>query len=63
MYHLLVNVTLTSDLVSRISMESGAYLLCFLGRNSKFGMWMHLGMAECHIPFWGLCDLDHLTIF
>ena len=21
------------------------------GRNSKFGVWIHLGMAECRIPF------------
>ena len=28
------------------------------GRNSKFGVWMHLGMAECRIPFSGHCDLD-----
>ena len=33
-----------------------SYIL--LGRNSKFGVWMHLGMAECHIPFSGHCDLD-----
>ena len=28
------------------------------GRNSKFGVWMHLGMAECRVPFSGHCDLD-----
>ena len=28
------------------------------GKNSKFGVWMHLGMAERCIPFSGLCDLD-----
>ena len=27
-------------------------------RNSKFGMWMHLGMPECHKLFLGHCDLD-----
>ena len=32
-----------------------SYIL--LGRNSKFGVWMHLGMAECHIPFSGHCEL------
>ena len=21
-------------------------------------MWMHLGIAECHVPFSGHCDLD-----
>ena len=30
----------------------------FWGRNSKFGVWMHLGMAECRIPFSGRSDLD-----
>ena len=29
---------------------------------SKFGVWMHLEMVECHIPFLGHCDLD-LTSF
>ena len=24
----------------------------FKGRNPKFGVWMHLLMPECHIPFW-----------
>ena len=28
------------------------------GRNFKLGVWMHLGMAECRIPFSGHCDLD-----
>ena len=28
------------------------------GRNSKFDVWMHLGMAECRVQFSGYCDLD-----
>ena len=36
---------------------SRAYLLYFLGRNSKLGVWMHLGMTECCVPFSGHCDL------
>ena len=28
------------------------------GRNSKFAVWMHLGMAKCRVPFLGHCDLD-----
>ena len=28
------------------------------GRNSKFGVWMHLGMAECRVPFSGHCDIN-----
>ena len=28
------------------------------GRNSKFGVYMHLGMGECHLSFSGHCDLD-----
>ena len=28
------------------------------GRNSKFGVWMHLGMTECRVTFSGHCDLD-----
>ena len=26
------------------------------GRNPTFGVWMHLGMAKCRLPFWGHCD-------
>ena len=29
----------------------------FWYRNSKFGVWIHLGMAECRVPFLGHCDL------
>ena len=28
------------------------------GRNSKYDVWMHLGMLECSISFSGHCDLD-----
>ena len=30
----------------------------FLGRNPKFRVWMHLGMAECRVLFFGYFDLD-----
>ena len=33
-----------------------SYIL--LGRKSKFGVWIHLGMSECRVPFSGHCDLD-----
>ena len=52
-----VTVTLTSDLVLRFFVF-GAYLLYSLSRNSKFGVYMHLGMVESHILFSGHCDLD-----
>ena len=28
------------------------------GRNSKFGVWMHLWMVICCLPLWGHCYLD-----
>ena len=28
------------------------------GRNPKFGVWMHLGMAECRVQLSGHCDLE-----
>ena len=28
-----------------------SYIL--LGRNSNFGVWMHLGVTECRVPFSG----------
>ena len=31
--------------------------------NTKFGVFVHLGMAECHIPFSGHCDLVLRSIF
>ena len=52
-----VNVTLTSDLVLRI-IVSRAYLLYSLSEEFQIGVWMHLGIAECHVPFLGHCDLD-----
>ena len=69
-YHFRVTVTLTSDLVFivikcpsvRPSVRPAScpvhisYTLW--GRNSKFDVWMHLGMAECRVPFLGHCDLD-----
>ena len=45
--HFQVTVSLTSDLVSRIGIESGLYFLYFLSRNPKFGVWMHLWMVIC----------------
>ena len=52
-----VTVTLTSDLLL-IIIVFGAYSYILRGRSSKFGVYMHLGMGECHIPFLGHCDLD-----
>ena len=57
MYHLLVTVTLTSDLVFKNNhIQSISHII--EGRNPKFGMWMPLWIAECHIPFSGHFDLD-----
>ena len=56
----LITVTvliLTSVLNFRI-IVSGTYLLHFSGRNSKFVIQMHLGIAECRVLFLGHCDLD-----
>ena len=39
-----VTVTLTYDLLSRI-IVSEAYLYIIWGRNPKFDVWIHLGMA------------------
>ena len=41
--------------------EHISYIHC--GRNSKFRVWMHLGIAECHVPFTGHCDLDQRPSF
>ena len=41
-YHFWVTVTLTYDLVFRI---------ITIDRNPKFGVWVHLGMMKCHVPF------------
>ena len=46
-----VTVTLTSDLVSRIFIESGAYHLYFQSRYPKFGVWIHLCMIICLVSF------------
>ena len=59
-YHFWVTVTLIliSYLVSRIHIVSGKYLLYYWDRNPKIGVWMHLWISECHIPFTGHCDLE-----
>ena len=67
-YHFRVTValTLTSDLVFRVvKCQSVRPTSCpvhisyiLWGRNSKFGVWMHLGVAECRVRFLGQCDLD-----
>ena len=54
-------VTLTSDLSSR-NIVSGAYLQYFRGRNTKFGVHIHLGILECQILFLGHCGVSH-TVF
>ena len=57
MYHLRFSVTLTSTKSSELSCpEHISYII--EGRNPKFGVWVQLWMAECHIPFSGLLDLD-----
>ena len=53
----LVTVTLTSDLVLRIIVFR-TYFLYSLRKEFKFGVYMHLGMRECHFLFLGHCDLD-----
>ena len=56
MYHLWVTVT---NLVSRICIMSGGYPIIFeIGIPNS--VWMHLGMAECLIPFSVYCDLDQV---
>ena len=61
-----VTLTLTSDLVflnnrvrsiSRRLFEVEITNLVYGGRNHKFGVWMHLAMAKCHVPFSGHCDI------
>ena len=52
-------MTLISNLVSRI----GLIWVCispifFEVGIAKIGVLMHLGVMECHIPFWGYCDLE-----
>ena len=45
---------LVIDLASNLLQIS--YIL--LVRNPKFGVWMHLWMVICCVPFLGHCDLD-----
>ena len=69
-YHFWVFLTLTftSELVFIVITVSvcpsvrpascTVHISYILGRNYKFDVWMHLGMAECRISFSGHCDLD-----
>ena len=47
-----MTVTLTSNIVFRI-IVSGAFSNIIEVRNPKFGVWMHLGMTECHVTVFG----------
>ena len=55
-----MTLNLTSDLVSRNCIASGAYLLFFEIGISNSMCKCILGMSECHIPFLGHFDLDLL---
>ena len=52
-----VTLTLTSDLVFRICSFVHIFYILW-GRDSTFGVWMHLGMVECRVPFSGQGDFD-----
>ena len=43
-------MTFISDLVLR-TIVSVRFLLYSLRQNSKFGVYMHLGIAECHVAY------------
>ena len=50
-------MTLSSDLVLEKSCP-GHISYIIKGRNPKFGVWMRLWMAECHVSFLGHFDVD-----
>ena len=50
-------LTMTSGLSSG-KIVSGAYVLYYLRKDPTFGVWIHLGVAECCILFSGHFDLD-----
>ena len=50
-----VTVTMTFDLVFKNRVQSISYII--KGKNPKFGVWMQLLMAECHVLFLGHFDL------
>ena len=52
-------VNVTSDLVSRINIKSGAYLLFSFEAGIPNLVCGCINGWESHIPFLGLCDLDH----
>ena len=56
-------MTLILDLVFRICIDSGAYVLYYLRKESQIQFLTDLGMAECHIPFLGHCDLNFSSTF
>ena len=48
-YHLWVIVTSTSDLIFWNNHVWSIFFYIILARNPKFGVLLHLGMAECHV--------------
>ena len=55
-------MTLTLDLVFTICIDSGANVH-YLRKESQIQFLTDLGMAECHIPFLGHCDLNFSSTF
>ena len=53
-----VTVTLSSDLVFKNYCVWSISLIFFKVGFTKFGVYMHLGIAESQYPFLGHCDLD-----
>ena len=50
------------DLVSKLIMSKAyRYLLHYEVGNPKFGVRMHLRMAECQVLFWGHCDFELMS--
>ena len=57
--HIVMALSIRQSVRQSIPLSCPVHISYILwGRNSKFGVWIHLGMEECRVPFWGHCDLD-----
>ena len=57
-FHIYGSLTLTYDIVCRMVLSLVHIFYIRLGNNHKFGVWVHLWMVICIVPFLGHCDFD-----
>ena len=57
--HIVIALSVSPSISPSVPLSCPVHISYILwGRNSKFGLWIHLGIAECRVPWLGHCDLE-----